>query len=130
MDLLAFGFHEVGGWRLDQNLNVRFTLTAHADDRVIYGFVVEETVKYIGVCDNTDTTLGDRLGRYQSMAGAGTNKRIVGLIHQELRASRSVRILGWKPERTLEVGGLKIDLVKGLENPLIDAVKPEWNIHR
>ena len=114
---------------------VRFTLTAHADDRVIYGFVVEETIKYIGVCDNTDTTLRDRLARYQSMAGAGTNKRIAGRIHQELRASRSVRILGWKPERTLEIGSLKIgslkiDLVKGLENPLIDAVKPEWNIHR
>jgi hypothetical protein len=132
VDLLTFGFREAGTWSLDERLKsgVLFALTAHGDDRVVYGFTVDGIVKYIGVCDNTATTLADRLARYQNMAGAGTNRRIAGHIHEELRASRSVRILAWKPDHTLEVGGLKIDLVKGLENPLIDAVQPEWNIHR
>jgi hypothetical protein len=132
MDLLAFGFREVGAWSLDPSLGggVRFDLTAHGDERVVYAFAVKGTIKYIGVCDDAGTTLRERLTRYQSRAGAVTNERIVGLVQQELRAARPARILARTPDRVLEVGGLEIDLVKGLENPLIHAVRPEWNIRR
>ncbi len=127
MDLHAFGFREVGSWNLDRE-RARFALTALGDERVVYAFAVDGAVRYIGVCDNDKTTLRDRLRRYQSRAGAGANERIMGAIEEELLARRTVEILAWKPDRALEVGGLGVDLVKGLENPLIAALKPQWNI--
>ena len=130
--MIAFGFRDVGVWRLDSALKsgVRFSITTYADERVIYAFAVDDTTKYVGVCDTSNTTLRSRLSRYQGMAGAGTNKRVAELIKTELDSRRSVRILAWLPGEEFQVGGLAIDLVKGLENPLIQAVNPEWNIHR
>jgi hypothetical protein len=96
--------------------------------RVVYAFVVGQEVKYIGVCDNTRTTLEDRMKRYQSMAGAGNNKRIARLIQGELTEGRQVLIYAWVPHDEFQCRGLTVDLVKGLENPLIAELKPDWNI--
>jgi hypothetical protein len=131
-DLFELGFMKVGQWILDQSLKsgVRFTLTAFIDDRVIYAFAVDDDLKYIGVCDKTSTTLGDRMSRYQGMAGAGTNKRIVEKIRKVLLGGSSVEILALKPDRNIRFGNLEVDFVKGLENPLIQAFNPEWNIFK
>jgi hypothetical protein len=130
-DLYELGFREVGQWSLDNNLKsaVRFTLTTYSDDRVIYAFMVDDDLKYIGVCDKTATTLSDRMSRYQSMAGAGTNKRVTGLIRKALSTGSRVKILASKPDKGIKISPLEVDLVKGLENPLIQEFKPEWNIH-
>ena len=132
MDLEDLGFGAVGSRSTDPKLKsgVRFEITALQDERAIYAFSVEGSVKYIGICDSSDTTLRARLSRYQSMVGAGTNKRIAGLIRQRLSDGHVVRILAWKPEAVFRVRELQVDLVKGLENPLIRALRPEWNIHR
>ena len=131
MDLLDFGFNTVGTWSSDPRLKsrVRFNLSSLHGERVIYAFGVDDAVKYIGICDNTDTTLKDRLSRYQGMMGGSTNKRIAALIREHLSHGRTVRILAWRPESIFQVKELKVDLVKGLENPLIQALRPEWNIH-
>lgn len=124
------GFVQVGDWRLDSSLKsgIRFRLQEMHEKRVIYAFVVGQRVKYIGVCDNTTTTLQDRMSRYQSMTGAGTNRRIAGYIHKLLDSGEAVSIYAWQPSAALEHKGLIVDLVKGLENPLIAGFKPEWNI--
>jgi hypothetical protein len=74
-DLLALGFVRDGNCSLDPMLKsgVRFSILGLREDRVIYAFTVDTKVKYIGVCDNTATCFSNRMGRYQSLAGAGTN---------------------------------------------------------
>ncbi len=130
--LTALGFEVAGSCSLDKRLRsgVRFTTTRHQHERVIYAFAVDGNVKYIGVCDNTRTRFGTRMARYQGMTGAGTNKRVAGLLKRVLSRGSTVRILAWQPGRVVRVGDLRVDLVKGLENPLIALAAPEWNIHR
>lgn len=131
-DLVALGFAEAGICTLDRGLKsrVRFTLHRHQKDRVIYAFVVDDDVKYIGACDNTKTCLLDRMQRYQGIMGAGTNKRIVRRIKRALKRHASVRIYAWRPAKRMQVGVLEVDLVMGLEKPLIRLANPTWNKQR
>lgn len=130
VDLVRFGFLKVGTWLIDSALKsgIRFRLDALEDARAIYAFSVDGEVKYVGVCDSTDTTLKERMKRYQGMAGAGTNERVANLIRNAISEGRLVSILAWRPEQSMEFNGLRVDLIKGLENPFLDALKPEWNI--
>jgi len=127
--LEQIGFVQVGEWRIDRNLKsqVRFHLTAFQDTRAIYAYLVGGSLKYIGVCHTTNTTLGKRLARYQNMTGGGTNERIAGLIRAALLGGETVAIYGWAPPKKMTYNGLPIDLVNGLENPLIALLRPEWN---
>jgi hypothetical protein len=129
--LAKLGFEEVGGCKLDHSLKsqIRFTVTRLKDERVIYAFAVDDEVKYVGVCDTSNTSLGARMNRYQGMLGTGTNERITGHLSRALSHGSVVRILAWKPQEDFRVGPLRVDLVKGLENPLIALAEPEWNIH-
>ncbi len=54
LDLLDLGFIQVGIWDLDPNLKsgIRFSLSVMEGERVIYGFVVGDDLKYIGVCSH------------------------------------------------------------------------------
>ena len=129
--LAELGFREVGECTLNEGLKsgVRFGIRELRTERVIYAFTVDGAVKYIGVCDSTATTLGDRMRRYQGMMGAGTNKRITEAIRGCLLKGHVAKILALRPDAEMQFRGLEIDLVKGLENPLLTKVRPEWNIH-
>lgn len=128
--LLTFGFEKVGECRLDPNLRsgIRFIVENLPNERVIYAYEVEGQVKYIGICDNTNTTLKNRMSRYQGLQGAGTNEKIAKRLKECLERGQPVKIYAWKPDTELKLKGVSIDLVKGLENPLIQELKPEWNI--
>jgi len=130
-DLRNLGFRPVGNCSLDSNLKsgVRFNLTSYADKRALYSYVVGDVVKYIGVCSNSETTLRARMARYQGLMGAGTNRRVALSIREALSTGSSVEIFAWLPGEEIKVGNLTVDLVKGLENPLIEAFRPEWNVH-
>ena len=132
MGLDNYGFVEVGKWKLEERLKsgVAFELYSFKEERVVYAFVIDAEAKYIGVCDNTSTTLKNRMSRYQSLQGAGTNERIANKIKDCLKRGKAVKIFALKPESTLQYKGLNVDLVKGLENPLIERLKPEWNIQK
>jgi hypothetical protein len=67
------------------------------------------------------------MGRYKSMQGAGTNERIATKIKECLEKGEAVKIFALKPELSCDYKGLSVDLVKGLENPLIERLQPEWN---
>jgi len=130
MELTSIGFTEVGRWELRGNLRsgIAFRLDSFENERVIYAFVMDGDVKYIGVCENSATTLKDRMNRFKNLQGAGTNKRIAIRIRDCLGRGKVVKIFALKSETQYYYKGLNIDLVKGLENPLIDTLKPEWNI--
>jgi len=132
MELNNYGFVEVGEWKLEESLKsgVTFELYNFKEERVGYAFVVADEVKYIGVCNNTSTTLKNRMSRYQGLQGAGTNKRIANKMKDCLKRGKAVKIFALKPESAFQYKGLNVDLIKGLENPLIDKLKPEWNIQK
>jgi hypothetical protein len=62
------------------------------------------------------------------MQGAGTNEKITKLIKDCLERGQQVKIWAWKPDIELKSKGIVVDLIKGLENPLIQELRPEWNI--
>jgi len=129
MNLSTYGFVPAGEWikRATVKSGIAYKLTTFASNRVIYSFVVDDTPKYIGICEKDTTTLNDRMGRYKNMQGAGTNERISIEIKQALDQGNKVEIYALKPTIKHDFVDLQVDLVKGLENPLIAKFKPEWN---
>ncbi len=123
------GFEKIGEWKLKNSENeITFKLEKFKKERVIYAFVVDCKVKYIGVCDSDNTTLKDRMNRYKYKQGGSTNKRINNKIKSYLLKQKSVEIFALKPKSECKYKNLDVDLVKGLENPLIKELNPEWNI--
>jgi len=66
--LSNYGFVEAGKWKLKKNSTsgVTFKLHNFEKERVVYAFVVEDKVKYVGVCGSTTTTLEKRMMRYKN----------------------------------------------------------------
>lgn len=130
--LSNYGFIIVGRWELTDDLKsgVRpvFFDTELIKKRVLYSFIINGDVKYIGICEASKTNLISRMKRYQSQTGGSTNKRISEEIKKNLKSDDEVLIFACKPETKLNYNKIKIDLIKGLENELISEFKPKWNI--
>ena len=72
------------------------------------------------------------MGRYKAQQGGGgsrisTNERISNNIKQLLDQGKRVEIYALKPAQKDIFVDIQVDLVKGLENPLIASFKTEWN---
>ena len=129
MRIEEYHFSLAGNWFLDQNRKsgISFLLIDHSEERVIYAFVLRDTVKYIGICDKYTTTLKIRMRRYKNLQGGKTNRRIAKNIKECLEDDIEVMIFALNPEDSHQYEDLTVDLVKGLENPLIEKFNPEWN---
>jgi len=130
--LEKYGFRPAGSWRPHKVASgIGYQLDAFVNDRVVYAFVVEDRVMYIGICDKDTTTLKSRMSRYQTRQGSGTNERVAGQIRRCLTAGKAVRIYALRPDgEECRYKGLNVDLVRGLENPVIRALQPPWNSSR
>lgn len=122
MILESYGFVEAGKWHRSERRKskIEARLSGLADKRAVYAFVVDNEVKYIGICDNPETTLKKRMGSQRF------NKNMPELIEKALKADEVVKIFALVPEE-FEYKGLKVDLVRGLEYPLIEQLNPKWN---
>src|SRR4030042_5332145 len=123
MILESYGFVEAGEWHPSERHKGKIvaTLTKLADKRVVYAFVVDDEVKYVVLCDSPNTTLKDRMDSQRS------NKEMPRLIKQALDRQRVVKIFALNPNQ-VEYKGLRVDMVRGLEYPVIDRLGiPEWN---
>lgn len=69
MDLNNYGFVEVGKWELKESLKSGITFNLHEfkEYRVVYAFMIDDVVKYVGVCESNTTTLEDRMGTYKNL---------------------------------------------------------------
>ncbi|MFX0206693.1 MAG: hypothetical protein ACFFDT_11970 [Candidatus Hodarchaeota archaeon] len=77
--LLRLGFQHVGDFFFDGK-KVRFFLTNYKNGRGSYAFVVDQTVKYVGVTKNT---LYARMNGYRNPGPSQeTNKRINAIIRK------------------------------------------------
>jgi hypothetical protein len=128
--LISYGFKKVGGWeltredinpRLDDNLKL-------LEERAIYAYTMDDKVMYIGICQGKDTTLEKRLKGHHRK----NNEKLesVNGIYEGLRKDKKIEIYAWKPRRKRTYKWLQIDLVKGLESPLIcrfNTITNGWN---
>jgi len=128
MRITNYGFVEVGKWEPSRDLKneIDFKLHRFEKERVIYAFVVNGEEKYVGACEVSETTLRRRMSTQRQ------NTRIARLIRTCLEQGKVVKIFALKPEPSIQYKGIDVDLVKGLENPLINILGTykEWNKHR
>jgi len=74
----------------------------------------------VSICDADTTTLKMRMARYRARQGSGTNERVADDILRSLMARKAVTIHALLPgDQGCRYKGVSVDLVKGLENPLI-----------
>lgn len=120
------GFRLCGQWTLDEGGEIRLSLSEHAQSaNVLYAFVGEGKVLYIG---KTTQQLKKRLYGYQNPRSTqATNLRGNAAIAQELSGGRSVVIYALPDNGLLKLGGFHLNLAAGLEDSLINDLRPPWN---
>jgi hypothetical protein len=129
--LASYGFLEAGRWSLSKAVKsgITFTLELYREERVVYAFEVADEVKYIGICREQD--FKTRMRAYQNQGaqkkGGSTNKHVATRIRECLEAGQDVNILALKPNQSIKFHDLDIDLIAGLEKPLINLCDPDWN---
>lgn len=123
--LYEIGFQRAGRWLLkDDELALELL---HLSDRqnVLYAFISENTVKYVG---KTTQTLQRRMFGYQRPnKDQRTNWRNRLAIVELLNAGHTVEILALADTGLLRYGAFHLNLAGGLEDSIINIVKPEWN---
>lgn len=126
--LLEIGFQPVGNWKLDGD-DIVCELTRLMNNRnVLYAFVVEGAIKYIG---KTTQPLKKRMSGYQNPGPTQkTNIKNRINIFEQLKKGYFVDILVLPDNGLLRYGGFHINLAAGLEDSLISQLRPEWNGQR
>jgi hypothetical protein len=122
-DLIQFGFKKCGCWIIDDG-KPDFKLSDKSIENVIYAFATEEYVGYVG---KTRDKLSARLrGGYKKNKKIDIYKNI-----KEAKKSLEVIILYYSPTPSscYKYKNIEINLVEGLEIPLIKKFKPRWTTH-
>lgn len=127
MMLEDYGLEEIGRWHTNEKIKSGVDFNITKNERVVYAFVVADEAKYIGICEKYASRLGDRLKEYKYLR-TKSEERIANQIRRCLEEKKDVRIYALKPELECKYKDLDVDLVKGLENPLIKKSRPEWNV--
>ena len=129
MELLELGFRHVGDFFLKGN-KLQFLLNNHKNDTGSYAFVVDQTIKYVGV---TKSALYTRMNGYRNPGPKQeTNKRINPKIAEagrvqvyflpESKIAEFVTII-----RRNQIGKQIPTDMQISERFLISMFKPEWN---
>ncbi len=132
--LIKIGFQNAGFWELDERKanTLQFYLRTDAPyPHTLYAFVLDGVVVYVG---KTTRTLRHRLTNYANglRKGAGprtdtTNVRIAHLILDALSQEQVVEIYALPDTELHRIGDFHLNLAAGLEDSIINVVKPEWN---
>jgi len=92
---------------------------------VLYAFVVDDSVKYIG---KTSKSIKKRFVGYCKPGNSQqTNFRCNQRIKEHLAKDKKIRIHIFSPVSLLQYGTYSINLAAGLEDALIKDLEPEWN---
>jgi hypothetical protein len=124
--LLEIGFVHAGQWTLREDKELEVSLMRHAAQRnILYAFVTEGIVKYVG---KTTRTLAERMAGYQRPGPTqATNRKNNQRIRQCLEAGLGVEILALPDSGLLRYGTFHLNLAAGLEDDIIHTLDPEWN---
>jgi hypothetical protein len=123
--LLNLGFEEVGEWFLEGN-SVRFRLTKNEGERnILYAFVAQENVKYIG---KSTMTLYRRMNGYRNPGPTQTtNIKNNARISEHLQEGKSVQIFTLLQKEVILYKGFSVNIAAGLEDNLLVYIRPPWN---
>jgi len=123
--LIDVGFENVGHWKLI-NDNIDFQISKCGKcKKVLYAFTSANQVLYIG---KTIRTLNQRLGNYKNPGPSQpTNTKNNQNISDLLKQGKNVEILVFAPGNPISYRGIPINLAAGLEDNLIEIIKPPWN---
>lgn len=123
--LFEIGFQRAGRWNLEGE-ELILQLDDLADrQNVLYAFVAGSTVKYVG---KTTQSLQRRMFGYQKPnVDQRTNWRNRIAIVELLKRVQQVDILALADTGLLHYGSFHLNLAAGLEDSIIQTLKPEWN---
>lgn len=123
--LIEIGFEPTGHWRIEGEA-LAFDLLQHAQQRnVLYAFVCDAEVMYIG---KTTRALKTRMKGYaRPGASQTTNLRNNYLIRELISQGRAVEILVLPDTGLMHYGQFHLNLAAGLEDSLIKVIDPPWN---
>ncbi len=123
--LLEIGFQPAGHWHI-VNDELSFELLRHGSQQnVLYAFVSDGDVKYVGKTVRTHTK---RLYGYKNPGrGQSTNIKNHANIKELLGSGAAVDILVLPDNGLLHYGQFHVNLAAGLEDNIISVVQPEWN---
>jgi len=125
--LIDLGFENIGVWHLvDGVLSNGINGNILGIRNFLYAFITGDRVRYIG---KSSTTLRQRMNGYKNPGPTQrTNIRIKEKIIELVNGRQTVGIMIFLPQETLKYKGWNIDIASGLENILIETIKPDWNI--
>ena len=125
LDLLAIGFRPAGRWRLVEERPDLVLNDCGALSPVLYAFVIEERVMYVG---KTAQSLRRRLYGYKrpgprQITNIRNNQRIMDALHEGLQ----VEILVYHDPDPVQHGAFIVNTAAGLEDDIIRTLRPPWN---
>ena len=123
--LINLGFKDIGIWSiLDDELSYSL-VEGHKARCVLYSFVVNDDVKYIG---KTTMELQRRLYGYKKPGPTQiTNIKNNVNIKKELNGGKEVGIYALIDAKPLLYKNIEVNLAAGLEDYLINKLVPDWN---
>ena len=123
--LRDIGFEFVGDWKIENRL-LSFNLSQYSSlSNVLYAFVANSQVMYIG---KTDRTIQERLNGVKrpgptQRTNIKNNKNIFSMLSKGIRVE--IFVFAEKPD--LKYRSIPIDVASGIEGNLIALIEPEWN---
>ena len=131
-ELIRIGFEPIGVWAFDNNNTLDFQINTQKEKEVLYAFVEKnidnkEKLIYIG---KTINSIEVRLKGYRKPGPTQTtNIRINNVIIELLNNKSIIDIYLFKNNENLKFKDYKINLASGLEDVLINKLKPIHNLH-
>ncbi len=117
------GFRHCGSWSLVAEVEIKVSLTEHAQSaNALYAFVSAGEVLYVG---KTTQQLRKRLYGYQNpRTTQTTNVRGNKAIAAALAEKKSIDVFVLPDHGLLRFGGFHLNLAAGLEDSLINDLRP------
>lgn len=123
--ILEIGFRCVGHWELEGERINFVLLTKMMEKNVLYAFVINGEVRYIG---KTANSLPKRLSGYKNPGiSQSTNIKNNNNIRMALSNSETVDIFALPDPGYLSYGIFKVNLAAALEDEIISKLNPPWN---
>jgi hypothetical protein len=124
--LINIGFKKAGEWILENDSSISFVLNDFSSNKnILYAFILENEIMYIG---KSTRTLRERMINYKNAdKSQSTNIKIKNKILELLKKNNNVEIYAFSDNGLLKYGVFTINLAAGLEDNMIDIIKPQWN---
>lgn len=123
--LLDIGFKYAGNWSLIGNDLIISIDAFGGTNNILYAFTIDNEVKYIG--KSTRSFKQRMYGYIKPGSTQTTNIKNNKNIKKNLRSGKSIYIYVLPDSGLHSIGEFHLNVAAGLEDSLINTLKPEWN---